>query len=286
MEDFKAGGLGQGGGQEGQDRPGLHRTVQEARACRFALRDRKSEGGFDPHDSQCLPLPVLAAATDLNECENFCFFEKFLFLKYCCIKVLLDHFSSCENKGQPKTTHKKSKMQGKLLSVLLAIALLTPGPYGAHVSQHASDNTKKTHVIVVGAGVSGLAAAHALLEKGFAVTLLERGLVPGGLARTGLKDGKFQNRDRKEYRLKGAQIHQNQSVASLHVTRRRSWTGTETNALLIEGSYQPLRHQHYTTVSLIYAHPTPAPSNHAEFLTTNTNPTLLTLACLHIYFHI
>ena len=38
------------------------------------------------------------------------------------------------------------------------------------------------HVVVIGAGLAGLAAASALSQRGFRVTLLERKSIPGGRA--------------------------------------------------------------------------------------------------------
>jgi 15-cis-phytoene desaturase len=40
------------------------------------------------------------------------------------------------------------------------------------------------HVIVLGGGVGGMSAAHELIERGFRVTVYERGTIPGGKARS------------------------------------------------------------------------------------------------------
>ncbi len=48
---------------------------------------------------------------------------------------------------------------------------------------------KDTRVVVVGAGISGLAAAHALLERGAKVEVVEAGPAAGGRIRTFMEDG-------------------------------------------------------------------------------------------------
>ena len=40
------------------------------------------------------------------------------------------------------------------------------------------------HVIVLGGGVAGMSAAHELIERGFRVTVYEKGTIPGGKARS------------------------------------------------------------------------------------------------------
>ena len=40
------------------------------------------------------------------------------------------------------------------------------------------------HVLILGGGIGGLSAAHELIERGFQVTVLEAGTIPGGKARS------------------------------------------------------------------------------------------------------
>ena len=40
------------------------------------------------------------------------------------------------------------------------------------------------HVLILGGGIAGLSAAHELIERGFQVTVLEAGTIPGGKARS------------------------------------------------------------------------------------------------------
>jgi uncharacterized protein with NAD-binding domain and iron-sulfur cluster len=47
----------------------------------------------------------------------------------------------------------------------------------------------RTRVLVLGGGVGGLSAAHELVERGFQVTIVEKGDVPGGKARSVRVDG-------------------------------------------------------------------------------------------------
>ena len=44
------------------------------------------------------------------------------------------------------------------------------------------------HIIIIGGGISGLTAAHELVEQGYKVTILERNAHVGGLARTYQKE--------------------------------------------------------------------------------------------------
>ena len=54
---------------------------------------------------------------------------------------------------------------------------------------NASDNKKKSKVVVLGAGLTGLSAAWKLAEQGFGVTVLDRNPFVGGLAATFRRDG-------------------------------------------------------------------------------------------------
>ena len=47
------------------------------------------------------------------------------------------------------------------------------------------------HIIIIGGGISGLTAAHELIEQNYKVTLIERNDQVGGLART------YQNKKNK-----------------------------------------------------------------------------------------
>ena len=57
------------------------------------------------------------------------------------------------------------------------------------------------HIIIIGGGIAGLTAAHELVEQNYKVTLIERNIQVGGLART------YQNEDNKicpyEYSWRG-----------------------------------------------------------------------------------
>ena len=50
---------------------------------------------------------------------------------------------------------------------------------------------KSRHVVVIGAGIGGLAAAIDLAASGYAVTVLERGPEPGGKMRELVANGSF-----------------------------------------------------------------------------------------------
>src|SRR5919112_4125446 len=56
----------------------------------------------------------------------------------------------------------------------------TAGARSAHNTSHAVDGEQARHVLVIGAGLGGLAAAVRLRHRGFRVTLLERHQQPGG----------------------------------------------------------------------------------------------------------
>lgn len=68
------------------------------------------------------------------------------------------------------------------------VARQTPGSVGG-VTQHPPHGEPDTDVVVVGAGLAGLACARRLTESGLTVTVLEAGDAVGGRVRTDVVDG-------------------------------------------------------------------------------------------------
>ena len=79
------------------------------------------------------------------------------------------------------STRSRLHLAGRQSPVAAAIAAATARGFERACER---DTAMRRHVIVLGGGVGGMSAAHELIERGFRVTVYEKGDMPGGKARS------------------------------------------------------------------------------------------------------